>query len=109
MLDKRIKQLNNLVKKDPNNTLFLFTLGLEYLKSGNAEKAIVPLKKAIELNPNYSAAYRAPGKAFTQIECTNEAIGIYQKGIMEIAESVGDLQAKKEMPVFLKRLFKEKS
>lgn len=108
MLNTRIEQLIDLIKKDPNNTLFLYTLGLDYLKSGNAEKAIAPLKKTIELNPNYSVAYREFGKVFTQTNNKNEAIGIYQKGI-EVAKNSGDTQAQKEMKVFLKRLLKEKS
>ncbi len=60
------------------------------------------------LDPGYSAAWKLYGKVLAEQGLTDEAIQAYEKGIT-LAESRGDIQAAKEMRVFLKRLRKEGS
>lgn len=100
---ERIKQLEALVNSDPYNALFRYTLGMEYLKTGEYAKAAAALWEAVRLNPAYSAAYRELGRALEKIRQTEEAVQVYRSGI-EIANRQGDLQTAKEMEVFLKRI-----
>ena len=58
---------------------------------------------AVQHDPGYSAAWKILGKALTEIGDNEAAGAAYQKGI-KIAEVKGDIQAAKEMKVFLKRL-----
>ena len=94
-----------LLEKGNDNALLRYSLGNEYLKETNFEEAITHLKKATELNENYSAAWKLYAKALAENNQTEDAINTYEKGIL-IAESNGDKQAVKEMQVFLKRLKK---
>ena len=95
----------NLLEKGNDSELLRYSLGNEYLKSKEFENAIVHLEKAIEFNPNYSAAWKLYAKALAESKQIETAIEAYEKGIT-IAEKNGDKQAVKEMQVFLKRLKK---
>jgi len=108
MDNRRIQQFEEFLKTNPDNALFQYSLGLEYLRVGNAEKAITPLRAAIRLQADYSAAYRELGKALTQAGLTEEAVQTYREGI-NVAKGRGDLQTAREMRVFLNRLTDEKA
>lgn len=100
-----IETFKTLLEKGDDNALLRYSLGNEYVKASDFEEAIIHLKKAIEFNQNYSAAWKLYGKALSENHQIKEAINAYEKGI-EIAETNGDMQAVKEMRVFLKRLQK---
>jgi Tfp pilus assembly protein PilF len=82
-----------------------FALGLEYLKAGVLDKAVGHLSVAVNLDPDYSAAWKLLGKAQTEAGLPAAAIDAYRRGI-EVATARGDQQAVREMRVFLKRLEK---
>ena len=58
---------------------------------------------AVELDADYSAAWRLLGRACEKIGDTAAARAAYEKGIA-VAEQHGDRQLVKEMSVFVKRL-----
>lgn len=89
-----------------DNALLRFSLGNEYLKQGDAAQAVEHLRRAVEHDPKYSAAWKLLGKALTDVEAWNEALAAYQQGIA-VAEARGDKQAAKEMSVFAKRIEKQ--
>lgn len=98
-----IDNLENMLTKGQDTALLRFSLGNAYLKAGDPSRAIDHLRMAVKLDPNYSAAWKSLGKALAEYGQTNEAIAVYEEGI-HVAEGKGDLQAAKEMRVFLKRL-----
>jgi Tfp pilus assembly protein PilF len=98
-----LETFKSLLTKGNDNALLRYSLGNEYLKESNSEEAIIHLKKAIELNENYSAAWKLYAKALAEDNQTEAAVIAYEKGI-EVAEANGDKQSAKEMQVFLKRL-----
>ena len=61
------------------------------------------LEQALKMNDRHSASWKAYGKALVQANRTRDAIEAYRQGI-EVAQSLGDIQAVKEMRVFLRRL-----
>ena len=83
--------------------LLRFGLGNAYLDAGDAVHAAAHLKRAVELKPDYSAAWKLLGKALTAANDPAGAIDAYREGIV-VAEKTGDKQAMKEMLVFMKRL-----
>ena len=98
--------LDNLLKMlaaGRDNALLRYSLGNEYLKSGDAAEAIAHLRAAIAHDAGYSAAWKLLGKALDESGSPAEALEAYRSGI-EVAERKGDKQAAKEMAVFAKRI-----
>jgi predicted Zn-dependent protease len=89
-----------------DNALLRYSLGNEYLKEGQAGKAAEHLRRAVEHDPQYSAAWKLLGKALADTEAWNDALLAYRQGIA-VAEARGDKQAAKEMAVFARRLEKQ--
>ena len=79
------------------------TLGTEYLKRHDPGSAIRHLMRAVELDPDYSAAWQHLGRAFEQAERPEEAASAWRSGI-DAADRRGDAQAAKVMAVWLRRL-----
>jgi predicted Zn-dependent protease len=89
-----------------DNALLRFSLGNEYLKLGDALHAVEHLRRAVEHDPKYSAAWKQLGKALADSSALTEALAAYREG-MAVAEARGDKQAAKEMGVFARRIEKQ--
>ena len=100
-----INILKNMLENGQDSLILRFGLGQALLKLGKAEEAAIHLNKALEFDPEYSAAFKLLGKAYVATNQSKLAIDIYNQGIAT-AEKKGDIQAAKEMNVFLKRLLK---
>ena len=100
-----VDNLEKMLAQGQDTALLRYTLGGEYLKSGDPASAVVHLAEAVRQDPQYSAAWKSYGRALTETGRLHEAQEVYMQGIMT-AESRGDLQAAKEMRVFLRRLQK---
>ncbi|HZZ92567.1 MAG TPA: tetratricopeptide repeat protein [Usitatibacter sp.] len=100
-----VQRFEALLAAGKDGALLRFGLGLQYLNAGDAARAAEHLRKAVELDPAYSAAWKLLGKALEQQARADEAMDAYRRGI-EAAEKRGDKQAAKEMAVFLRRLEK---
>jgi tetratricopeptide (TPR) repeat protein len=103
-----ISNLEKLLSQGKESALLRFSLGSEYLKLREIWVAIFHLKRALELDPNYSAAWKLLGMALGDAGILNEALDTYRRGI-EVAQRRGDQQAVKEMTVFARRLEKKLS
>ena len=86
-----------------DGALLRFSLGNEYLRIDAPAKAAEAFQAAVERDPNYSAAWKALGKARAAAGDATGALAAYERGIA-VAEARGDVQAAKEMKVFAKRL-----
>jgi Tfp pilus assembly protein PilF len=86
-----------------DGALLRFGLGQEYLKIGDLPRAVAMFESAVERDPKYSAAWKALGKA--RVESGQGALArqAFERGVA-VAEARGDVQAAKEMKVFLRRL-----
>ncbi len=98
-----IESFKSLLEKGNDNALLRYSLGNEYFKIQEFDQAIHHFKKAIEFNKNYSAAWKLYGKSLTENNQITEAIEAFENGF-KIAEENSDMQAVKEMHVFLKRI-----
>jgi Tfp pilus assembly protein PilF len=88
-----------------DGALLRFSLGMHYLKAGDAARAAGHLRVAIEHDRDYSAAWKLLGKALAESGDPAGAADAYRSGIAA-AERRGDKQAAREMSVFLRRLEK---
>jgi tetratricopeptide (TPR) repeat protein len=103
-----ISSLEKLLGTPRDGALLRYSLGLEYAKAGEQEKAIEFLREAVTRDPLYSAAWKALGGELAQAGRAEEALEAYRKGI-DAAKAKGDRQAEKEMTVFARRLEKKRS
>ena len=101
-----ISSLEKLLAAGKDSGLLRFGLGNEYLRLGEAAIAAVHLGHAVQLDPNYSAAWKLLGKALQQGGDLAAALEAYKRGVA-VAEKRGDKQAAKEMAVFAQRIEKE--
>jgi Tfp pilus assembly protein PilF len=101
----RIEALVAMLQRGPDSALLRFSLGNEYLGQHQYALAAEHLQRAVDLDRNYSAAWKLLGKALAKQNNFPAAIANYRQGI-EIAEARGDRQAAREMTVFLRRLEK---
>lgn len=101
-----IRNLENLLVQGRESALLRFSLGNEYLKLGETWVAVFHLRRALEIEPDYSAAWKLLGKALSENGVLHDALDAYRKGIAA-AERRGDKQAAREMAVFVSRLEKQ--
>ena len=97
--------LEKLLASGQDNALLRFGLGNAFLREENHAAAAEHLSRAVEHNPQYSAAWKLLGKALAEGGRSAEALAAYRQGIT-VAEGRGDVQAAKEMTVFARRLEK---
>jgi Tfp pilus assembly protein PilF len=97
------QNLEIMLQRGQDSPLLRFSLGTECLKDGDLVAAISHLRQAVELNPAYSAAWKRLGEAHDRAGAASSAADVYRRGI-EAATAQGDLQAAREMTVFLNRL-----
>ena len=103
METERIRQFQALLALEPDDTVLRFGLGELYIEAGDFAHAAEQFAEIVRLDPQYSAAYRYLGQAYTALHRVQEAAEVFQRGIA-VAEARGDLQTAKEMQVFLRRL-----
>lgn len=95
--------LEMMLESGQDNALLRFTLGQAFVRHQKYDQAVEHFARAVELDPDYSAAWKNYGKALEKSGKLNEAIKAYTKG-MKVAAKKGDKQAEREMSVFLKKL-----
>lgn len=88
-----------------DSPLLRFSLGEIYLKENRPAEAAGHLRAAVEQDSEYSAAWKLYGKALAANGEHEAATRAFETGIAT-AEARGDMQAAKEMRVFLKRVKK---
>lgn len=77
---ERIKNLLELLEKEPDDSFLNYALAIEYQNQGNTLQAIGMVEKIIEVNPNYLGAYLQLGQWYESINKAEKAIATYQKG-----------------------------
>lgn len=98
-----VDALKKLIGTSRDNALLRMTIATALTNDGNPAEAAEHLAEATRMDPSYTAAWKALGKARQALEDTDGARAAWQSGI-EAARDNGDMQAEKEMTVFLRRL-----
>ena len=98
-----VERFEGMLAAGKESPMLRLTLGTEYLKREDPGSAIRHLARAVDLDPQYSAAWQHLGRAFEQAAQPEEAASAWRAGI-DAAERRGDAQAAKVMRVWLRRL-----
>lgn len=101
----RIESLERMLASGQDSALLRYSLGLACQADGRLDGAREHLAQAVAQNPDYSAAWKAYGKVLVEAGHHEDAAAAFERGIA-VAERKGDIQAAKEMKVFLKRIKK---
>jgi tetratricopeptide (TPR) repeat protein len=104
-MSARVDALRALCGRSRDGALLRAALANALVEAGANADAIVELRRALEFDPGYSAAWKQLGKLLAESGDVTAAIGTYRSGIAA-AQKRGDKQAEKEMNVFLRRLEK---
>jgi predicted Zn-dependent protease len=101
----RVSEFKEVAEMMPDDPVVRFGLAGAYLDAGQPEAAVEQYAEAVRLKPDYSAAHRGLGRALERAGRIAEAKAAYARGL-DVAGRTGDLQTKKEIEVFLRRLEK---
>jgi predicted Zn-dependent protease len=101
--EDRIAEFREVAALLPDDPVVRFGLAGAYLEAGQPAESAREYENAIRLDPDYSAAYRGLGRALSRAGREGEAREAFQRGL-EVATRRGDLQTRKEIEVFLRRL-----
>jgi len=101
----QIDNFEAMLARGQDSEMLRYTLGNAYFNEGAFTKAVEHLRKAIELKPDYSAAWKMLGRSLAGDNQLLEAKAAFDQGEI-VAESNGDKQTAKEINVFRKRVVK---
>lgn len=96
MQSTRLAKLLEFLESDPNDPFVLYALATEYNASDDTEKALEYYLKLIAEHPDYVGTYYHLGKLYEKIEKMEQALVIYQKG-MVAARGKRDMHAFSEL------------
>lgn len=102
----QIDNFEAMLARGQDSEMLRFTLGSAFLAEGNAKQAAMHLSKAVQMKPDYSAAWKVLGRALAADDRLEAAIEAFDKGLA-VAGANGDKQTEKEITVFRKRAQKQ--
>ncbi|MGD9603594.1 MAG: hypothetical protein AB7O21_18795 [Gammaproteobacteria bacterium] len=94
--------LERLLAAGQDSAILRFSLGTAWLDEDPA-RAAIHFARATELKEDYSAAWKMLGRAHAANGAPSLARAAFERGIA-VATDNGDIQAQKEIRVFLRRL-----
>lgn len=98
-----IDQLEKMIADGRDSAMLRLTLARLLAADGRGDDAVAHLEAAVELDANYTAAWKELGRIQAGRADRAAARAAWERGI-EVARANGDKQAEREMGVFLKRL-----
>ncbi len=96
MSQSRIEIFEQMAQSAPQDAMVWYGLASEYTKLENWAKATEALRRVIEINPDYTAAYQMLGTALDNQGEREEARRIWQEGI-KAADRTGAWKARQHM------------
>ena len=95
-MNERVRQLEQMLAKEPNDTFLLYGLGMEFKKSNDSKRALEYFQRVIDLDRGYCYAYYQKGLIYESLDYVESARKVYREGI-EAARQKGDAHARQEL------------
>ncbi|MFE8073307.1 tetratricopeptide repeat protein [Marinobacteraceae bacterium S3BR75-40.1] len=105
-MSANIEALERLIERGQDSAMLRLTLGTAMQEKGDTEAALTHLRRALDLDPEYSAAWKALGHVYREAGHVGEAKETWEHGLT-VAEAKGDMQVVRELQVYLRKLDKE--
>ncbi len=102
----QINSFKAMLERGQDSEMLRMTLGSAYFKEGDMVRAVEHLQKAVEMKPDYSAAWKMLGRSLAAAGRLVDAIIAFDQGLQAV-ESTGDKQTGKEIAVFRRRVQKQ--
>lgn len=96
MTQSRIEIFEAMARSQPDDVMVWYGLGSEYFKLEEWAKAANALRRVVEINPDYTAAYQMLGTALVNQGAVAEAREAWTEGI-RTAERTGAWKARQHM------------
>jgi tetratricopeptide (TPR) repeat protein len=94
-MTKRLEQLHEFLKEDPNDPFNIYALALEY-SNIDRQKARELFDELLLKHEDYIPAYYHAGNLYLSLTLTEQAIKIFEKGIVQ-ARSTQSFKAMREL------------
>jgi len=101
-LEERATRLRSFLERNPEDETAWFGLGRALVELERPGEAAAAFRRAVELRPDYTAAWRDLGRALLSGGDAAGGSEALRQGLAA-AERTGDLQAGREIEVFLRR------
>jgi lipopolysaccharide biosynthesis regulator YciM len=82
MQANRLQKLLEFLESEPNDEFLQYALATEYLRLNEVDKALQYFENLVANHPNYTGTYYHLGKLYETLGRKDEAIQIYQKGML---------------------------
>lgn len=99
----RLERMRKLVELDPKSEITHFGLGQACYDEGLFAEGASAMARAVEIKPDYTAAYEILGRCLEKMGNLEEAEAVYLKGI-EIGTVRGDMIPTEKMKARLNRV-----
>ena len=96
----RLRQLQQMLDKTPQDTFLLYGIAMEHKKAGDAARAVEFFDRVIQLDPGYCYAYHQRGLVHESTGDLEAAKRSYREGV-EAAIRKGDAHAQGEIQAAL--------
>lgn len=101
MAQSKSELFAQMAREQPDNEMVWYGLGNEYVKEERWREAAEALRRVVELNPNYTAAYQMLGTALMNSGEREAAREAWTKGVT-VAARTGAWKARQHMDSLLK-------
>ena len=102
----KIDTFEAMLARGPDSEMLRFSLGNACLAEARHAEAVAHLERAVELKPDYSAAWKQLGRALAAAGEPVAALAAFERGLA-VAAANGDKQTTKEITVFRRRVQRE--
>jgi tetratricopeptide (TPR) repeat protein len=93
----RIDVLHQLLAQNPSSAFARYGLAMEYVKSGELDRAMQEFEALLAADPSYSAAYFHGGQTLEKLGRLDQARDYYRRGI----DTTRDAHARSELQAAL--------
>ncbi len=101
-LEARAAKLTELLERESQDATSWFGLGRALLELSRADEAVEAFRRAVAVDPDYTAAHRDLGRALLDAGDARAALRAFEQAA-SLADRTGDLQTGNEARVFLRR------